>query len=260
MPNFLDAITGTSTDPNQHKIYGVVVGKVTDNQDPQGLYRVKVKYPMQMNSGDESSYWARICTFGAGKDRGMFNLPEVDDEVLIAFDKGEIMQPYIIGTVWNSDSTVHLENKKDGAQKGKNNKRTYKSRSGHILEFSDDEENKKEYIELKTKAGHYLILDDTDGALKCEIKDSKSENLLLLDTTNKKITLQTDSGDMLIKAKNEIKIECKTLNVKSDDDTNFEAKNWNAKASSNFVVEASSEGTVKSGSTLTVKGSQVNIN
>ncbi len=257
MPNFLDAISGNVLERNRHKIYGVMVGVVTDNEDPEGLYRVKVKYPSQMNSGEESSFWARIATFGAGKDRGMFILPEVNDEVLVAFEHGEIAHPYVIGSMWNSNAPTHLDNK---SQSGKNHKRTFKSRSGHFLEFNDNDKDKTESITIKTKAGSTFCLDDSNGALKCYMVDSKQENALILDTTNKKITVQTDSGDMLIKAKNEIKIECKTLNVQSTDDTNFEAKNWNAKASANFTLEASSQGTVKSGSTMTIKGSQVNIN
>ena len=254
----MDALSGNSLARNVHKIYGVVVGVVTDNKDPEGLYRVKIKYPTQMNSGDESSFWARIATMGAGKNsEGWFWLPEVDDEVLVAFENGEIAHPYVIGALWNSSNPAHLDNK---SQDGKNHKRTLKTRSGHILEFNDNDKDKVESITLKTKAGHTFCLDDTDSKLKAYLVDCKSENSLILDTQNKKITLQTDSGDMLIKAKGEIKIECKTLNVKSTDDTNFEAKNWNAKAQSNFTLEASGSGTVKSGGTMTIKGSTVNIN
>lgn len=259
MPNFIDLIKGGSLERNQQKIYGVAVAIVTDNNDPEKLYRVKVRYPWQANGTEENSFWARIATFGAGKDRGMFILPEVQDEVLVAFEHGDISHPYVIGSLWNSQQTTHLDNDK---QDGKNHKRVFKSRSGHYLEFDDNHDDKVEAITLQTKAGAKMRLDDKDGALKCEIVDSTGENYLLLDTENKKITLETSSGDMLIKAKNEIKIECKTLNVKSDQETNFDAgTNWNAKAGSNFTLEASGgTGLVKSSGVLTIKGSMVNIN
>lgn len=120
----------------RNKIFGVTVAIVTDNQDPQGHYRIKVRFPWLPNggsSGPEQSDWCRIATMGAGKDRGMFCLPEVDDEVLVAFEHGDIGRPYVIGSLWNSSSTVHRANKKDDDRSGKNDVRSFKSRSGHQL-------------------------------------------------------------------------------------------------------------------------------
>src|SRR5262249_56145382 len=88
----------------RNKILGVTVGIVTDNQDPLGHYRIKVRFPWLPNggqSGAEQSDWCRIATFGAGKDRGMFCLPEVDDEVLGAFEHGDIDRPHAIGSLWS---------------------------------------------------------------------------------------------------------------------------------------------------------------
>jgi uncharacterized protein involved in type VI secretion and phage assembly len=271
VPNFMDLITGGSLERNRQKIYGVCVGVVTDNVDPEGLYRVKVRYPWQVNggAGGETSFWARIATFGAGKDRGMFVLPEVDDEVLIAFEHGDVSHPYVLGSLWNSQNPTLSEfsdvngtrKHKNSEQDGKNDLRTFKSRAGHFLEFHDCKDDKGRAITLQTKEGHRLRLDDSKGKLKAEIWDAKDENYLLLDTQNKKITLETKSGDMLIKAKNTIDIQCKTLNVKSDQETNFDAgTNWNVKAGSNVKIEAGGTGDLKSTATMTIKGSIVNIN
>ena len=82
------------------RIYGVVVGIVTANQgDPDGLGRVKVRFPWL--ASDAESAWARIATLMAGNKRGSFFLPEVEDEVLVAFEHGDLRYPYILGALWN---------------------------------------------------------------------------------------------------------------------------------------------------------------
>ena len=81
------------------RFYGVVVGIVTNNQDPDNMHRVKVRFPW-LNQDHESN-WARVATSMAGNGRGAYFLPEVDDEVLVAFEHGLIDQPYVIGSLWN---------------------------------------------------------------------------------------------------------------------------------------------------------------
>jgi uncharacterized protein involved in type VI secretion and phage assembly len=246
----------------RNKIYGVVVAIVTNNVDPLKFYRVRVRFPWLANggeSGGEESDWCRIATFGAGKDRGMYVLPEVGDEVLVAFEHGDMGRPFVIGSLWNGTDIVHHDN--ESKDNKKNNIRRFKSRSGHILEFDDNDGDKKEKVTLKTKAGAKVVLDDTDSAKKIEIYDHESNNYVLIDNQNKKITVETKTGDILIKAKNTIRLEAKTIETKSDKDTTMEVgANFKMKAGSNMEMEAGSSGTVKSGSTLTVKGSTVNIN
>src|SRR5262249_55069754 len=106
------------------RIYGVVVGVVTNNQDPDKLGRVKVKFPWL--SADHESGWARIACPMAGNGRGFFFLPEVDDEVLIAFEHGRVEFPYVVGSLYNGKDKPPGDN-----GDGKNNLRSLKSRSGH---------------------------------------------------------------------------------------------------------------------------------
>ena len=94
--------------PSTHesgRVYGVVVGIVTNNKDPDNMARVKVRFPWL--SDDEESWWARIATVMAGKNRGSYFIPEVDDEVLVAFDHGDMRFPYILGSVWNGRNGTH---------------------------------------------------------------------------------------------------------------------------------------------------------
>jgi uncharacterized protein involved in type VI secretion and phage assembly len=163
------------------RINGVVVGIVTNNEDPDGMGRVKVKFPWLSDTNE--SYWARIATLMAGRDRGTFFLPEVDDEVLVAFDHGDINHPYVLGSLWNGVDTPPETN-----ADGKNNIRTIKSRSGHEIIFDDEERKGK--IEIRTKAGHTIVLDDSAGAEKIEIKDRKG-NKITIDSVQDSINIES---------------------------------------------------------------------
>ena len=83
---------------------GVMVGIVTNIVDDDGQYRVKVRFPTLPNGGaqgGEDSTWCRIVSYMAGKDRGVFWLPEVEDEVLVCFLNGDFNQPVVLGGLWN---------------------------------------------------------------------------------------------------------------------------------------------------------------
>ncbi|MEA3008362.1 MAG: hypothetical protein QOJ91_54 [Sphingomonadales bacterium] len=80
-------------------IAGVMTAVVTQNQDPDGLGRVKLRLAAA-GEGDETD-WARIVAPVAGAARGTFFLPEVGDEVLVAFDHGDIRFPYVLGALWS---------------------------------------------------------------------------------------------------------------------------------------------------------------
>src|SRR5215472_353851 len=105
------------------RIYGVVVGIVTNNQDPDGMGRVKVKFPWL--SDQDESWWARIATVMAGSSRGSYFLPEVNDEVMVAFEHGDVRFPYVLGALWNGKDSPPTTN-----SDGKNSIRLIKSRSG----------------------------------------------------------------------------------------------------------------------------------
>ena len=90
----------------EDRFFGVVVGVVTNNQDPDGMHRVKVHFPWL--SDDVESNWARVAAPMAGGNRGVYFLPEVDDEVLVAFEHGKVDHPYVIGSLWNQQDRPHI--------------------------------------------------------------------------------------------------------------------------------------------------------
>lgn len=166
--SLLDALGGGDRDAIA--IAGVVIGIVTNNQDPDGLARVRVRFPWLAD--DAESWWARVATPMAGPDRGLYMLPEVDDEVLVAFEHGDPSRPFVVGSLWNGSDSPPESN--DG---GDNARRTIKSRSGHIVR-----------------------LDDSDGAEKIEIVDKEGTNSITIDSAENTITIMA-SGDISISSR-----------------------------------------------------------
>ena len=140
------------------RIYGVVIGIVTDNKDPDKMGRIKMKLPWLAE--DAESTWARIATLMAGNDRGSFYLPEVDDEVLVAFEHGDLRYAYVLGTLWNGKDKPPETN-----DDGKNNKRVIKSRSGMTILLDDTSGSEKKVYNSqltygttsrKTRRSHHI--------------------------------------------------------------------------------------------------------
>ncbi|MGK7896335.1 MAG: phage baseplate assembly protein V [Xenococcus sp. (in: cyanobacteria)] len=173
------------------RIYGVVVGIVTNNEDPEGLGRVKVQFPWL--SDEDESNWVRIATPMAGTERGIYFLPEVDDEVLVVFEHGDLRFPYIIGSLWNGQDKPPVTN-----DNGKNNLRVIKSRSGHVIRLNDEE-----------------------GKETIEIIDKTKKNSIVIDTAANSITITAD-GDITLSA-GTIKLEAQNIEIKSEADTKVEA-------------------------------------
>jgi uncharacterized protein involved in type VI secretion and phage assembly len=199
---------------NSNSAVGVAVGLVTNNHDPDGLGRVKVKYPWL--GDDDESYWARIVTPMAGNERGVYFLPEVDDEVLVAFEHGSMGHAFVLGGLWNGKDKPPESN-----SDAKNNHRAIKSRSGHIIRF-----------------------DDTDGAEKIEIVDKSGENKIVIGSSDKSITIQA-KGDITLHADGELKLSGKGIELKSQMGVTIQG-------AQNIDVSASAQ--------LNLKGSLVNIN
>jgi uncharacterized protein involved in type VI secretion and phage assembly len=203
------------------KIDGVLVGIVTNNKDPDRLGRVRVRFPVRESNDD--SYWARIATLMAGEGRGSFFLPEVGDEVLVAFEEGNAEHPYIIGGLWNGRDTPPETN-----SDGKNNIRKIRSRSGHEILFNDDAETKGEKLVIQTRAGHVITLDDSAGKEKIEIKDKTGNDSITIDANQRAITI---SSDMKLSLKSQV-----------------------------IEIEAQGMMTLKANATLTIQGTLVKIN
>ncbi|MGC9503801.1 VgrG-related protein [Baaleninema sp.] len=166
-----------------------LVGIVTNNQDPDGLGRVKVKFPSLTE--DHESQWARVVSVGAGKQRGLDCLPEVDDEVLVAFEHGDVHRPYVLGGLWNGQDAPP-EDVSDTVVDGKVRLRTLRTTSGHQLQFVEEDKNgSKAGVHLTTTGGHEIHLNDSDTVV--EIKTSGGHRVTL-DDGDKRITLKSSQS------------------------------------------------------------------
>jgi uncharacterized protein involved in type VI secretion and phage assembly len=200
------------------RVQGVALGLVTNNQDPDGMGRVKVKYPWRENSPE--SFWARIAVLAAGKDRGTTWIPEVGDEVLVGFDKGNIEHPYVLGSLWNGKDAPPETN-----SDGENNTKLIKSRCGHTIKFF--EKQGQESFEIKTQGGHVLLMDDTSGSAQIVIKDSSGN----------KIEIQSAQNSLTIESGLSLKIKSQQIDI-----------------------EAGASMNIKASGTLTIQGALVRIN
>lgn len=143
----------------------LLIGIVTDNQDPGGQGRVKVRFPAL--SPDHASNWARVVVPGGGPERGIQFLPEVNDEVLVGFELNDIHQPYILGGLWNG---VDLPPRKSDqvVSGGEVSQRIIRSRTGHTLTFDDSEGGGG--ITIEDPHGNRFFLDTAADSLSIQVK------------------------------------------------------------------------------------------
>lgn len=224
---------------HEGKLYGVMVGIVIKNDsandaDKPGPGRVKVKIPI---IGMAESNWARMAAFMAGKERGAFFLPEVDDEVLVAFENGDPNRPYIIGSLWNGKDAPP-----DTNSDGKNNIRVIKSRSGHLFQFNDKKGEEK--ITVTSSKGHTIVMDDKSGSETIQITDKSGKNQIIISTKDNKVSIQSDK-DIEITAKGKLALSANNIEMKSSADTK---------------IQSSAGLDVKASANMNIKGATVNIN
>ncbi|MBD3884254.1 VgrG-related protein [Phormidium tenue FACHB-886] len=197
--------------PTRHLQPGqtLMVGIVTNNKDPKNWGRVKVRLPTLTE--EHESYWARVVHLGAGSDRGFFCLPEVDDEVLVGFEHGDIHRPYIIGGVWNGKDKPP-ESVGDTIQGGKVRLRTIQTRTGHKIQFvEEDKGGSKDGVYIQTSGGHKIKVNDSDRHIEIETSgghkikmDDRGKSVTIKSTLNLSIEAQ---GNIDIKANGIITVQ-----------------------------------------------------
>lgn len=180
-------------------VKGVAIAVVTQNQDPENLCRVKVSFPWHDKPSE--SYWARLATPMAGAERGLVVIPEVGDEVLVAFEREDLRFPCVLGGLWNGKEKPPRSN-----GDGRNDERIFQSRKKHYLLFNDGQ---KGLVELAHEKGRMVRFDD-DGII---VRDEKG-NSVKIDSNANAITIEA-VGKLTIKAAS-ITIEATgTLDVKA---------------------------------------------
>ncbi len=212
-----------------NQVLGLVIGVVTDNEDPDGAFRVRVRLPMIETETD--GIWARVTHMDAGDGRGSVFFPEIGDEVLVGFIQNDTNNPVIMGMLHSAAKASPIPGSNDNHIKG------LQTRSGIKLLFNDD----KKVASLETPGGNILLLDEDDtGDVKLEDKNGNSITL-----NSSGIAIKDMSG-------NEINMTSSGMELK--------ATNITLSASASLNMSGSGSAKVEASGTLTLKGAMVMIN
>lgn len=231
-----------SSKPHLQPGQTMLVGIVSNNNDPKKWGRVRVKFPTLTE--EHESNWARVVSVGAGAGRGFDCLPEVNDEVLVAFEHGDIHRPYVIGGVWNgTDAPPAVVT--DSVVDGKVRLRTFKTRVGHQLQFVEEDKGTKKGVYLNTIGGHNLRLNDSDQFAELE---TTGGHKFRADDSSKVITL-TSTGDITVK----------TGTSGTTKDLTIDAANMTLTATTNITLKVGSNKIVISTTGIVIEGIKVEV-
>ena len=215
---------------------GVAIAVVTDIADPDQRHRVRLKFPW-LDDRYESD-WARTSHAGAGDKRGWLVLPEVGDEVLVAFQHGDLRRPFVLGGLFNGvdkPDAAATEKLIDGTA-GKVNRRSFVSRTGHRLVFIDESSTSAVEVASKGKvcmeAKDEITITSTDAGLKIE--------------ASKDISITSSAAGLTIEANKDISI------TSNGGDVTISGKSVSVKGTSGLTLDG--------GASTTVKGGTVKIN
>ncbi|MCA9539939.1 MAG: phage baseplate assembly protein V [Myxococcales bacterium] len=200
---------------------GVSFGEVLEIDAARYMVRVSLD-DMEVDADSDAGYWCPVVTPLAGAARGLYLLPDVGDQVAVAFYNGSLADGVVIGGVWRGDQKPP----------------------------ESDEANPRKA--LVSRSGHRIVLDDTDKAEQIQIVDKTAKNSITIATTDNIMTLVVE-GTVNIQAKTAINIEvpdgtltlaCKDLGVKASGAVKLEGQS----------IELASKSTVKIG------GQSVDVN
>ncbi len=265
--------------PHSGQVPFAVVGIVKDNVDPDELGRIQVNFPTLHQ--EPVSFWLRQASPNAGKDRGFYALPEKKDEVLVIFMQGSQDVGVIIGQFWNGVDFVPREawdthEEEPHAMKW--------STDGWEAGSGDIEKNDRRF--WKSRSGHIFIFDDTDGQEGVQIWNNTHTLCLVFDTASDRIVMRNSVGDIHIRTETDLYLEAgNDIKWKAGNDLKGEAGNnieekagtdiktqagsnqdhksgsaFKIKAGSTYDMHAGAAATLKAGPSMTLKAGTININ
>jgi len=228
---------------------GLVVGVVTNIDDPDKAGRVKLKYPGV--SSDIEGPWARIVTLGAGNKRGMVFQPEVNDEVLVAFEGGDPRQPVVLGGLYSGKNVLP----EWGVKSGQVQSRRITSRLGHIVELADGSDPATQHVLLQlSTTSHKIRL----GADKLEVEVA----------SGKPISIKSGGASFEIDASQNVTIKGTKITIEAQSEL---ALSGNSKvgvtsqgqlslSGTSTELKGEANATVQASGPLALKGAMVAIN
>lgn len=207
------------------KRYGKYRGIVVDNMDPQKRGRLKVRIASVL--GDQDSDWALPCfPYGGANQQGMFMVPDVDAQVWVEFEEGDIHRPIWVGTFWQQQSDTP-----EDAARDEPTTRLFQTASGHILQF-DDEEGEEQFRLFHPADAEMLI--DNNGTIS------------LRDTSGAMLTMNAENSEIVIEDANG--------NIMTMDSSGTRVEDANGN-----VIEMAAAGITVEAPKVVIKGSQVHL-
>jgi uncharacterized protein involved in type VI secretion and phage assembly len=228
-----------------------VVGIVTDNVDPDELGRIKVKFPTL--ASEPASFWIRQHAPMAGKERGFYTLPEKEDEVMVMFMQGSHDTGVIVGQFWNGVDKPPKE-----AKDGLPGPAKQEVPGGQLSKdkFTDGSKDlsKNDRRFWKSRSGHLFVFDDTDGKESIQMWDKAHILSMAFDTKEKRIILANTDGDIHIRTKNHLWLEAgQDIKWRAGNDIVGEsANNTKHKVGQNWTVDTQMDSTLKTGQNFTI--------
>ncbi len=219
-------LVSSAAEDRRKRIDGITLGVVSDVDDPQSLGRVKVRLPWLSTQAE--SAWAQVASPWAGPNRGTYFVPEVDDEVVVAFRHGDVRHPYVLGFLWSAKARPPESDPRLG-------RRGLTSKSGHRLVFDDSAG--KEQVAITSKSGTTVTLDDS-GSGKVTVANRAKTVKIELDFAQGAISITSSEGNITLSA----------------------PSGKVAVNAASFEVKTSGPLQLQSSATVTVQGSLVKIN
>lgn len=256
----------TKSETGDNRILGVAVGIVAKNYDQKMPGRVCVQVPVRDDEANELQ-WARVAMPSGGKKWGHYFLPEVGDQVLLAFEQGNIEKPYVIGCV-SKDSNPFLTK----AAHEKNQYKKIITKNGSTIQFDDceEEDGSKDKISIYTAGqAHRLLFDnekqqvilgDKDGKNQISIKTADDSGRIDI-KTEKKLTIAVgDNIEVVMNADSgTVSIKCAKLKVEASDGSEIETNGKLGLKGGNISMEASSMLKASSSGTTSIGGAPIKI-
>ena len=256
MGGFLDGLTAQQP---RDRMYSIATGIVKENwnQDCPGSVKVEMFMGEQ---GKNVTGWLPVAAPYAGKEHGMYFLPEIGSEVVIAFNMGDRNCPIVIGSLWNHVNTLPGETAVE-----KNTVKRLKTKGGCQIVF--DGEEKKERINISTPAGLSIRMEDEAKVII--VADSDGKNKVVLDCDKGGITVAADQkieflagGKVMLCLDGGAKaVRIDGDNIKVNAGQGLELKGQSLKAEgASAQIKGQSALKLESGAVAEVKGTMVKIN
>lgn len=208
---------------------GLLMGIVTDNQDPDELGRIKVS--IDLLGETITTDWIPILNFYSSPEAGSYFLPDIDTKVIVSFIGKGVYNPIVLGGIWGSFQPPPVSEENSGA------------------DLNGDGENTLKFI--RSRSGQRIIFDDTDGEEKIQIISKDAATRFEFLVADEMVNIESDK-DIKIKAGGKLSIEAEETTMTFEGGMSLEA--------AGLAVDASDALELKSGSGITVEGSAVKLN